>query len=185
VESRDYVFVGELRVAAPFSRASGIVALAVFTAVGLSDAALAQTIGSGSTTLVSSLSTSATPAFQGGTLEIDKAGTYANKFTLQGSVTTSTIDAFGKAGTLSGIISDAVSGTAGSLTITDSVGGGAVTFSGVNTYTGATTINAGTTLRWPVRGVSPHPAASTTAASSIFRPHPAAHPSFRSPAAVR
>ena len=146
MESRDYVFVGELRVAAPFSRASGIVALAVFTAVGLSDAALAQTIGSGSTTLVSSLSTSATPAFQGGTLEIDKAGTYANKFTLQGSVTTSTIDAFGKAGTLSGIISDAVSGTAGSLTITDSVGGGAVTFSGVNTYTGATTINAGTTL---------------------------------------
>src|SRR5205085_461225 len=69
-----------------------------------------------------------------------------NSFTLQGTVTTSTIDAFAKAGTLSGIISDAVSGTAGSLTITDSAGGGTVTFSGVNTYTGTTTIKAGVTL---------------------------------------
>src|SRR5256886_13826267 len=109
-------------------------------------AAMAQTIGSGSTVKISSLSSSATPAFQGGTLQVDQAGAYANNFTLQGTVTTSTIDALGKASTFSGIFSDAVSGTAGSLTITDSAGGGIVTFSGVNPYTGSTTINAGATL---------------------------------------
>lgn len=108
--------------------------------------AAAQTIGSGSTVLVSSISTTATPAFQGGTLETDQAGTYANNFTLQGTTTTSLIDAFGKTSTFSGIFSDATSGVAGALTVGDSVGNGIVTFSSVNTYTGITTINAGATL---------------------------------------
>lgn len=108
--------------------------------------AAAQTIGSGSTVLVSSISSSATPAFQGGTLETDQAGTYANNFTLQGTTTTSLIDAFGKTSTFSGIISDASSGVAGALTVGDSVGGGIVNFSGISTYTGITTINAGATL---------------------------------------
>src|SRR2546430_562742 len=72
------------------------------------DAVMGQTIGSGSTVKISSLSSSATPAFQGGTLQVDQAGAYANHFTLQGTVTTSTIDALGKASTFSGIFSDAV-----------------------------------------------------------------------------
>jgi autotransporter-associated beta strand protein len=124
-------------------RAAGIVALAILGGIAFLGGASGQTIGSGSTTLISSVSTSATPAFQGGTLEIDKAGTYANNFTLQSGVTTSTIDLFGKTSTLSGIISDATSGSAGSVIITDSVGGGAVTLTAAHTFTGTATINSG------------------------------------------
>jgi fibronectin-binding autotransporter adhesin len=132
-------------------RSAGCVALqsvmlALAALMTLPTLAEGQTIASGSTTSVSSLGSSAAPAFQGGTLVVDKAGTYANNFTLQGAVTTSTIDAAGKAGSFSGVLSDAVSGIAGSLTIGDSVGGGVVTFSGVNSYTGTTTINSGATL---------------------------------------
>jgi autotransporter-associated beta strand protein len=107
--------------------------------------AAAQSIDSGSTVKISTIGSSATPSFNGGTLQIDTAGTYANNFKLQ-SATASAIDATGNAATFSGIFSDAVSGTAGYLTITDSSGGGAITLSGVNTYTGSTTINAGATL---------------------------------------
>jgi fibronectin-binding autotransporter adhesin len=107
--------------------------------------AVAQTIAAGSNINVSTLG-SGTPAFQGGTLVVDKAGTYSNNFTLQGPTAANTVDAHGNAGTFSGIFSDAVSGTSGTLTITDSVGGGAVTFSGDNAYTGVTTINAGADL---------------------------------------
>src|SRR5471030_30023 len=109
----------------------------------------AQTIGSGNTVNVSTLGTSATPAFQGGTLEVDKSGTYANNFTLVTSTTSQVanmIDAHGNVGTFSGIFSDAVAGVQGNLTILDSVGGGEVVFTGVNTHTGPTTINSGATF---------------------------------------
>jgi autotransporter-associated beta strand protein len=111
--------------------------------------AAAQTISSGQTTNVSSLGTSAAPNFQGGTLQVDKSGTYANNFVLGAATSAQAanmIDAHGNAGTFSGIFSDAVSGVAGNLTVLDSVGGGKVTFTGVNTYTGPTTINSGATF---------------------------------------
>ncbi|HEX4028170.1 MAG TPA: autotransporter-associated beta strand repeat-containing protein [Rhizomicrobium sp.] len=115
----------------------------------LGSAAEAQTIGEGQTVNVSTLSTSSAPTFQGGTLEVDRSGTYANNFFL-GAATTSQpanmIDAHGNAGVFSGIVADATAGIAGNLTILDSVGGGTVTFSGINTYTGPTTINSGATF---------------------------------------
>jgi fibronectin-binding autotransporter adhesin len=126
------------------SAATGIAILALAPPVG------AQTIGSGNTVNVSTLSSSAAPAFQGGTLEVDKSGTYANNFTLVISTTSQVanmIDAHGDVGTFSGIFSDAVSGAGGNLTILDSTGGGGeVIFTGANIYTGATTINSGATL---------------------------------------
>lgn len=115
----------------------------------LGPCAQAQTIGQGQTVNVSTLGTSATPNFQGGTLEVDRAGTYANNFVL-GAATSSQpanmIDAHGNAGTFSGIFADATAGIAGNLTIMDSVGGGEVTFTGVSTTTGPITINSGASL---------------------------------------
>jgi fibronectin-binding autotransporter adhesin len=126
----------------------------LLTACGIGVLALAppvaaQTIGSSQTVNVSTLSSSSTPNFEGGTLEVDKSGTYANNFIL-GAATSSQvanlIDAHGNQGTFSGIGSDAVTGVTGNLTIEDTVGGGKVIFSGVNTYTGPTTINSNATL---------------------------------------
>lgn len=142
----------------PAATGAGLTALSLLIPTG---AAMAQTIATDSTVKVSSIGSSATPSFNGGTLQIDNAGTYANNFTLQGTVTTSAIDALGKASTFSGVFSDATSGTAGSLTITDSTSGGIVTFSGVNTYTGSTTINSGATLALTGTG-------SVATSSSVF-----------------
>jgi autotransporter-associated beta strand protein len=125
------------------SAACGIAILALAPPAG------AQTIASGNTVNASTLSSSATPGFQGGTLEVDKSGTYANNFTLATSTTSQVanmIDAHGNVGTFSGIFSDAVSGVTGNLTILDSTGGGEVVLTGVNTYTGPTTINSGATF---------------------------------------
>jgi fibronectin-binding autotransporter adhesin len=124
--------------------------VAICAAVILSFATPAlAAIGSGSTALASGLGTGDI-AFQGGTLKIDRAGTYSNNFTLQGSSSaaiTSTIDAAGNAGTFSGVYSDdSTSSFPGSLVVTDSVGGGEVIFSGANTYIGTTTINTGATM---------------------------------------
>jgi autotransporter-associated beta strand protein len=54
----------------------------------------------------------------------------------------------GIASTFSGVISNDTLGVAGGLTIVNSgsANQGAVTFSGINTYTGATTISPGSTL---------------------------------------
>jgi autotransporter-associated beta strand protein len=126
-------------------------------ALGVSPAALtiaatseaeSQTIGSGQTVQASSLGTG-TAAFQGGTLVVDKTATFSSNFTLAEATATvlaNTIDAHGNAGTFSGIFSDAVTGLSGPLTVTDTVGGGQVVLTGANTYSGATTINAGATL---------------------------------------
>ena len=124
------------------SRQAGLCALGyAFVILAFSTAASAQTINTGSTVNASTLGTG-TPAFQGGTLVVDKSGTYANNFTLELG-TTNTIDAHGNAGVFSGIFADSETGTFGGLTISDTVGGGRVVLTGVNTYTGATTVNSG------------------------------------------
>ena len=94
--------------------------------------------------LASGLGVTVNPVFQGGVLQTDQAGaSYGQNFTLDGSGTNA-IDQAGLTTTFSGVFSDAVVGTHGSLTFDDSVGGGAVTLSGASTYTGATTVRAGT-----------------------------------------
>ena len=85
------------------------------------------------------------PVFNGGTLQIVADATTMNQLfgiTGQGA----TIDANGLASTFNGVISNAVSGTPGSLTITDTVTGGSVTLTAQNTYTGVTTVTQGATL---------------------------------------
>ena len=93
--------------------------------------------------LASNLGGTVLPVFEGGTLRIDNAATYAGNFTLDTSVT-NTIDANGRAAVFSGIFSDATAG--GNIIIADGGGGGVITFSNANTYTGSTTIQAGATL---------------------------------------
>jgi autotransporter-associated beta strand protein len=127
--------------------------------IALACPAEAQVIGTGATVLASTIG--GTPAIAGGTLELDKNNaTYDNNFNLVTSTAAelaNTIDAHGNVATFTGIFADSVSGEPGNLTITDSVGGGEVIFSGngtvdgtgtggVNTYSGPTTINAGATL---------------------------------------
>lgn len=83
------------------------------------------------------------PRFVGGTLQLDiPNGAYADDFTLS-NIASSTIDANGQQSVFNGVFSDAVAGTPGVINITDSVGGGKVTFAAANTYTGATTLKSG------------------------------------------
>jgi autotransporter-associated beta strand protein len=83
--------------------------------------------------------------FDGGTLLMDQANTtYASNFAITSNG--ATIDQNGNNSAFSGIFSDDVAGTPGSLTIANSGTGGRVTLTGVNTYSGATTINSGATL---------------------------------------
>jgi autotransporter-associated beta strand protein len=104
--------------------------------------------------LASNLDTTFAPVFQGGTLRIDVANfASADNFTLDGSGT-NTIDTHGNTTTLSGVISNAVPGTPGALIVTDGVGGGPLILTGANTYTGGTTVNAGTVLQLGAGGVS-------------------------------
>jgi autotransporter-associated beta strand protein len=100
----------------------------------------------GTTSTTSNLGDTVLPTFQGGTLLVDVPGqTYSQNFTLDGSGT-NTIDQNGNAVTLSGVFCDAIPGTPGGIIIANSGSGGSVTLTGVNTYTGATTINSGATL---------------------------------------
>lgn len=109
----------------------------------------AATVGTNSTVSISNTGTG-TIALQGGTLEIDKTGTFSNSLTTAGSSTgtiTSTIDTHGNTGTLSGVISDSASTSfPGALVINDSVGGGELVLTGSSTYSGATTINSSAML---------------------------------------
>jgi fibronectin-binding autotransporter adhesin len=101
-------------------------------------------ITAGATDIASGLGSTVVPIFQGGTLQIDTIGqTYGQAFTVDGSVT-NTIDQNGHTATFSGVFADATTG--GNLVVANSGTGGAVTFTGVNTYTGTTTIRSGATL---------------------------------------
>lgn len=83
--------------------------------------------------------------FDGGTLLMDQASTtYASNFAITSNG--ASIDQNGNNSIFSGVFSDDVPGTPGSLTIANSGTGGSVTLAGINTYTGATTINSGATL---------------------------------------
>ena len=96
-------------------------------------------------------STSGTLTVNAGTLDLNgtnqsvgalsgSGGTILNNST--GTAKTLTVGSGGGSGTYSGVIADHTSGT-GTLALTKT-GSGTETLSGVNTYTGATTINAGT-----------------------------------------
>lgn len=104
-------------------------------------AAADSDINAGSTYQSSGLGSSVNPVFNGGTLQISGTNTISKNFTVK-DVSTNTIDINGKAVTMSGVFSGA-----GPLTIVDSAGGGALTFSNSgNSYTGITTINSGATF---------------------------------------
>ncbi len=109
-------------------------------------AGLASNILAGSTYRASLLGTTVNPVFQGGTLLIDLASqTYARNFSLDGSGTNA-IDQNSNTVIFSGVFANAVAGAPGGIIIANSGAGGAVVFSGVNLYTGTTTINTGATL---------------------------------------
>ena len=112
-------------------------------------------ITAGSTFFLSDVGSTVIPAFTGGTLQVDTSGqTYAQHFTLDASGT-NRIDQRGNSATFSGVFSDAVPGTPGSVTIANSETGGRIVFSGVSTYTGTTLIDAGATLAVDGSIVSP------------------------------
>ena len=92
----------------------------------------------------SNVGISVNPVFDGGTLQVSASGSVSSNFSV--SSTNGVIDQNGRTSTFSGIISDAVTGTAGSIAITNSASNGSVSFSNANTYTGSTTINSGATL---------------------------------------
>lgn len=96
--------------------------------------------------LGSKLGVDVDPIFVGGTLRMDQANAvHAEDFTLS-DMASNTIDANGNHVTFNGIFSNAV-GNDGVITIEDQTGtGGTVTFAGINTYTGSTTIKNGGTL---------------------------------------
>src|SRR5689334_8347347 len=89
--------------------------LTTTTAIALlwhASADAASAIKTGGTYKSSQIGTAFTPDFEGGTLQIDQAGTIDNAFTV-GEVSTNTIDASGKTATFTGAFTDAVSGDPG------------------------------------------------------------------------
>jgi fibronectin-binding autotransporter adhesin len=110
----------------------------------ITQAAPSSNIVSGRIFQSSTLGSTTNPVFDGGTLKISGPGSIAHNFTITSN--NGTIDQNGTTSNFTGIVSDASIGVPGSLTITNSGSGGAVTFSGVNTYTGFTTIQSGATL---------------------------------------
>ncbi|ESQ76010.1 hypothetical protein ABAC402_06080 [Asticcacaulis sp. AC402] len=76
--------------------------------------------------LASELGQWVTPDFEGGTLRMDQVGgVYGQNFTVSASAG-NTIDAFGHTATFTGNFSNATTGVPGSITLSDSVGGGQV-----------------------------------------------------------
>ena len=100
--------------------------------------------GAGTIYQSSGVNTSFLPVFDGGTLQISNAGTDATNYTV--NALNGVIDQHGLQTNFSGVISNAVSGTPGSITVANTDTGGSVVFSNVNTFTGSATINSGATL---------------------------------------
>ena len=83
------------------------------------------------------------PVFDGGGLLLDGTVLGSNYgFSITGNG--GTINTNGLTATISTPIVDAQAGTPGGLTIVDSTGGGVLTLTAANTYTGATTVSGGT-----------------------------------------
>jgi autotransporter-associated beta strand protein len=113
---------------------------------GMWNLVVASNMYAGTIYQTSNLGTITNPVFDGGTLQVSSGGTVAPAFTITSN--NGIIDQNGLASTFSGVISNAVTNTPGSITITN--GGaanvGSVTFDKINTYTGSTTINSGAKL---------------------------------------
>lgn len=91
------------------------------------------------TFLLSGVVTGFNPIFDGGTLTVANSDSSSQAFTIRSTGGTITIAS--GTGTLSGVISDETANANGGLTKT---GDGILILSGANTYTGGTTISAGT-----------------------------------------
>jgi autotransporter-associated beta strand protein len=91
--------------------------------------------------LISAVFSTLNPIFDGGVLTATTNTTTNTSFSITGNG--GTIDAGGKSLVFQGILSNFTT-TPGFLNIMNSGVGGGVTLAGVNTYTGATTINSGT-----------------------------------------
>jgi fibronectin-binding autotransporter adhesin len=92
-----------------------------------------------------SLATTTTPNFTGGTLTLDSSTqVLAQNFTINQAG--GTLDQNGNVTTLSGVLSDAAAGTAGSLTVANTGSGGSIILAGISTYTGTTNVSSGATL---------------------------------------
>lgn len=114
-----------------------------------------STIAAGQTYFLSNVGSTVIPAFTGGTLQVDEtSGVYNQNFLVDGSAT-NRLDLRGNSAVLSGVLSDAVPGAPGNLTIANSGLGGNVSFAGNSTYSGLTTIEAGATLSVDGSIVSP------------------------------
>jgi len=128
----------------------------LFTASGGSGgggASAPSNILSGGTYQTLNVGSSVNPVFDGGTLQLSSSGTIANNFTVTNN--NGTIDQAGLSSIFSGVISDATTGVPGGLAISNSGAAdqGSVTFTGTNSYTGGTIVNAGATLI--VSGIAP------------------------------
>ena len=86
--------------------------------------------------LSSGLGYTVSPVFQGGVLRVDAAGTYAQDFTITGL--NNTIDVNGLNSIFSGVFSETQPNSVLDITNNNNLGGGTVTFTGINTYTGGT-----------------------------------------------
>jgi autotransporter-associated beta strand protein len=101
--------------------------------------------GSGSIYQSSSLDSTASPVFDGGTLKVSSAGTIANNIAITGN--NGVINQNGLSSNFSGDITDSGVGVQGKLTITNpGTTAGSVTLSGNNTYSGGTFVGAGANL---------------------------------------
>jgi autotransporter-associated beta strand protein len=125
-------------------------------------------ITAGSTFFLSDVGSTVVPAFTGGTLQVDTNGqTSAQNFTLNASGT-NRIDQRGNSATFSGVFSDTLPGVPGSVTIGNSESGGRIVFSGANSYTGTTLIDAGATLAVDGSIVSPVTANGTLRGTGLI-----------------
>ena len=95
--------------------------------------------------LQSQVGTTVLPDFKGGKLRDNQNNVTDNSNYTVENFPTNTIDAFGNTTTFAGAFTGA-----GPLTITDSVGGGNVIFSGASAIGGVVTIHSGATMQWGV-----------------------------------